>query len=168
MSLIINNITISDIQGFQVTQTLKPVRSRTVRRLQNGAAVSMSNFRKLETTITGSGFYPAGLDAIDWDAAVSIHCVQRQAISSASNIIALPTNRRVDAGYTPDSGAFVGGDLVPSPVSIEDHVATITAVSGATGYLIQYFPVLSVFADLDVDEDIDGRVIRWTIRGDET
>ncbi len=168
MSLLINNFEIVNAQGYRVQQSLSPVPSRTIRRLQNGAAVSMANFRKLQTTITGSGFYPAGLDAVDWLQPITVHCVQRQSIRSASNIIALPTARRTDSGYTPDAGAIVGGELVPSPVSITDHVATITPVAAATGYLVQYFPILTIFADLETAEDIDGRVISWTINGEET
>jgi hypothetical protein len=167
MSLIINSLEITRSQGFEVSQTFAPIGGRTIKRLSNGAAVSMSNWRKLSTDISGYGYYPPGLDAINWDAAITVSSIARRSISSASNVIALPGAVRSELEYAPDAAAIVSGELVPSPVSITTGVATITTVSGSTGYFIQFFPILSLFADLDTSEDDQGRVIRWTIRGVE-
>ena len=167
MTLKVNNLDITPPQGFEISQAFAPIGGRSIKRLSNGAAVSMSSWRKLSTDISGSGFYPPGLDAINWDAAVTIHSIARRSITSASNVIALPGTYRADTDYLPDAAAIVGGELVPSPVSIATGVATITTVSGATGYFIQFFPVLTVFADIDTSEDDQGRIIRWRIRGEQ-
>jgi hypothetical protein len=163
----INSIPITMPQGYDITQTFKPIAGRSIKRLSNGAAVSMSNWRKLSTDISGSGFYPPGLDAINWAAAVTIDSIARQSISSASPSIALPGTIRNDAGYVPDGAALVAGNWVTTPVSVATGVATLTTVSGATLYLVQFYPVLSVFAELETSEDSNDGVIRWSISGEQ-
>jgi hypothetical protein len=98
---------------------------------------------KLSTTISGAGSLPAPLDGLNRGAAVEVECATHRAIGSASNIITLPTGRRSGGIYDPVGYALVNGLLVPTPLVIVSHVATLTTVSGAQHYQVRYWPKFS-------------------------
>ncbi len=185
MSLIVNNLTIHLQQGFGLTQRYTQEVNRTIHRIKgdtaspesscgvvdgtgsSGEAVVTQTFGVLKTEIDGAGFYPPGLDGIDWTGIVTISCIGRRSISSASRIIALPGQNRLEDDYYPQGGAFVGGELQPVALSITDHVATLAETDGASGYLVQFFPILQLFADFESTEPDATRVISWRIRGEQ-
>ena len=126
--------------------------------------------------LTGAGWWPSGLESLDYDDPLTLLCGGPFTILSASNVIALPAARRTDAGYTPvgyarksGAGAAVGGgELVPTPLSIATDAATLTPVSGATGYQVAYWPALTVIATPPTFEaDLPGAAHRWTLTAEE-
>ena len=59
----------------------------------------------------------------------------------------LPAARRSDSGHTPYGIAILpSGQAVKTAAALVGDVATVTAVSGATAYAVQYYPQLTVWA----------------------
>ncbi len=162
--------------ALDFVQTYEPLGGVARLRMMSGAAVQQVGWRKLRTTLSGAGWWPSGLESLNYDDPLTLWCAAPRTILSASNVIALPTARRTDTGYTPvgyarkygGSTAVGGGELVPTPLSIIADVATLTAVSGATGYQIAYWPILTVLADPpSMEADLPGAAHRWTLTAEE-
>ncbi|RLA21061.1 MAG: hypothetical protein DRQ61_09030 [Gammaproteobacteria bacterium] len=116
-------------------------------RFMNGSGVKQTAWSgKLRTVLTGAGWMPAGLDGLDYSATMVLKCAGPRGISSASNAITIPSARRSDTGFAPYGYAIVGGKRVDSPVGLAGNVATVTSVSGATGYGVYYYPQMTVSA----------------------
>lgn len=148
MSLIIAGIPLPIQAGLDIRQTLDPVEAKTLLRTLNGTGILQSRWKKLSSTITGTGWLPDGLDAIDTDAAVSVSCIAPLSVASASNIITIPRVCRTDAPYDPHGASIVGMQMIPTPVVMAGSVATLTPVSGATQYHIVYYPVITGFVTI--------------------
>lgn len=162
--------------ALDFSQTYEPLGGVARLRMMSGALVQQVGWRKLRTTLSGAGWWPSGLEGLDYDSALTLLCAAPRAILSASNAIALPSARRTDAGYTPvgharltgGATAVGGGELVPTPLTLAADVATLTPVAGATGYQVAYWPVLSVLADPPTMEaDLPGAAHRWTLTAEE-
>lgn len=146
--LIIGGITVPVWGMTGVTQSYTPLQAVDRRRTAAGSLVQRSLWTgKLRTVISGDGPAPSGLQEIDTSASYTIACVTPLAINSASNVIDIPSNRRVDSGSTPIGFAEVNGSLQPTPVSMNVDQATLTIVSGATAYQVRWFPILTVLSD---------------------
>ena len=159
------------------SQTYEPIDQVARLRMMTGAAVQQVSWRKLRTTLSGAGWWPAGLDALNFDAALVLDCAAPRSITSASNVIMLPPARRTDTDYLPVGYALVlpaGGAarfdtvLVPTPLALAGDTATLTAVSGAVAYQATYYPRLNVFADRpQAETDIAAAQHRWTLTAEE-
>lgn len=145
-------------------------------RFMSGGAVLQTYWQKLRTTLSGAGWWPPGLDGLDYDAPLTLKCAAPRAIRAAVAAIALPAARRTDAGFVPIGHAVVpgasvgvsGGDLVPTAVSIAANLATLTPVTGAIGYQITYWPQLIVFATPPATQaDLPGAAHRWSLTAEE-
>lgn len=162
--------------ALDFSQTYEPLGGVARLRMMSGAAVQQVSWRKLRTTLSGAGWWPSGLENLNYDDPLTLLCAAPRSILSASNVIALPTARRTDAGYTPVGHARLsggatqvgGGELVTTPLSIVADVATLTAVAGATGYQVAYWPVLTVLADPPtLEADLPAAAHRWTLTAEE-
>jgi hypothetical protein len=74
-------------------------------------------------------------------------CIALRAISSASNVIDLPADRRADRGFQPFAYATVGGGKRDTTLTLSGDTATVATVDGAAFYTVCYYPKLTVFAD---------------------
>ena len=157
-------------------QTYESLGGVVVLRMMSGAAVQQVGWRRLSTTLSGAGWWPSGLESLNYDDPLTLWCGGPMIILSASNVIALPSARRTDAGYTPvgharkvgGTTAVGGGELVATPLSIVADVATLTPVAGATGYQVAYWPVLTVIArPPSMEADLPGAAHRWTLTAEE-
>lgn len=167
MTIIIGGISISPPAGFDLRQTLDPVEAKTILRTLNGTGILQYRWKKLRSTITGSGWLPDGLDAVDADNAVAVSCIEPLSVASASNIITIPRAFRPDLPYAPQGAAIVDGQLMRTPVSLAAAVATLTAVSGATQYHVVYYPVITGFVTIRRQFDDANQVCGWTIEIEE-
>ena len=134
-------------------------------RMMDGTGVKQVAWSgKLKTKLTGSGWMQSGLDGLDYSAPMLLKCASPRGISNASNVITIPAARRSDPGFVPVGYAIVDGRRVDSPVSIVGNVATVTVVASASGYCVQYFPEITVFAQAPVTQGnmADGD-FRWSI-----
>lgn len=157
-------------------QSYEPLGGVARLRLMSGAAVQQVHWRKTRTVLSGEGWWPLGLDGLDYDNTLTLKCAAARAIVSASNIIVLPAARRTDAGYTPAGHAVVpgggtrvgGGDLVPTALALAGDTATLTVVAGASAYHVAWWPQLTVYADPPtVEQDVAGAAVRWTLTAEE-
>jgi hypothetical protein len=168
--LIIGGLAVPVYASTEIAQTYVPVRGATSRRTAAGGNILRVGWDgKLRTIISGSGLIPAGLQTLDYSAALTLSCIQHRAVNSATNTITIPAARRTDAGSTPYGRALVGDVWVPTAVTgIVSNVATLTAVSGATQYQCVYFPELSVHAEPPTeDKPRHGPVFGWTLEAEE-
>lgn len=165
--IIVAGINIAPVAGFEVRQTLEPIEAKTLLRTLNGTGILQSRWRKLSSTITGTGWLPDGLDALNTDAAVAVSCIEPLSVASASNIITIPRVFRTDAPYAPQGAAIVDGQLVPTPLTLAGSVATLTTVPGATQYHVVYYPVITGFVTIRRQFDEFRQEHNWTIEVQE-
>lgn len=161
--IVIAGISIAPVAGFEVRQTLDPIEAKTILRTLNGTGIQQSRWKKLQSTITGAGWLPDGLDALNTDNAVAVSCIEPLSVASASNIITIPRACRSDSPYAPQGAAIVDGQLVQTPLTLAGSVATLMAVAGATQYHVVYYPVITGFVTVRRSFDDARQVHNWTI-----
>lgn len=133
--------------ALDLSQQIEPVGGSVTRRLGAGALIKQTTWRKRRITLSGSGWCPIGLDALNWDAQLTLKCGLPESITSNTTTITLPAGRRTDAGYEPFARAHLAGEWRDTPVSIAGNTATVTAVAGAIAYQVWYWPVVTVHAE---------------------
>lgn len=167
-TLVIGGIEIALHASLDLQQSYREIGGAAVMRMQSGAGVKQAHWKRLATTISGSGWIPPGLDALDFTAAMTIQCAQPRAISSASNVIVLPAARRGDTGYAPYGFAHVGDEAVGTAVAMATNTATLASVAGASAYTVCYFPEFSALVEPpDVRCDASGAVVSWELTAEE-
>lgn len=133
---------------LDLDQTYEPIGGETIHRTVSGLGVKQTTWRKTRTTISGGGWSPPGLDAIDYTQQQVIACITPRSVNADINREALlPVARRADTGYLPWGVAFMpDGGRVETPVLIISNVATLDAVTNAIGYQALYYPLLTCWA----------------------
>jgi hypothetical protein len=165
-NIIINNVEIGFSAAHQLSQTYEPIGGRSLRRMLTGSAILQHHWAKLKTTISGSGRLPEGLAGLDYSASFDIKCMAPRSIWSATTTATIPASRRTD--WVPHGYAIVSGNHVKTAISIATNTVTFTAVSGASGYVVAYYPILTVFASPpSLTFDGRGPVAGWTIEAEE-
>lgn len=142
--------------ALKLTQQIEPVGGSSTRRLGAGSLIKQTVWRKTRITLSGAGWCPIGVGALNWDAQLVLKCGLPEGITSNTTTITLPAGRRTDAGYQPFARAHLAGEWQDTPVSIAGNVATVTAVAGAIAYQVWYWPVYTVYAEppvTSVDKD---------------
>lgn len=134
--------------ALALSQQIEPVGGSVTRRLGQGALIKQTTWRKSRITLSGSGWCPIGVGALDWDAPQLLKCGLPEGITSAATSITLPAGRRSDAGYEPFARAHMSdGEWRDTPVGIAANVATVTPIAGAIAYQVWYWPVFTVLAE---------------------
>jgi hypothetical protein len=145
-TLIVGGIEIPLRASLTLTQTYEPQQAVTRLRMADGSLVQQISWRdKLLTSIDGSGTIPAGLHLIDFTSPVVIKCVAERVVTSASNVIDIPSARRTD--YPPEGRALLNGKWQSTPVVMSVDEATLTIVTGATQYQCIYWPEITCYCD---------------------
>jgi hypothetical protein len=139
--LIIGDVTIPHLAGLDLTQEYGDVVSEAWHRMGSGTLEVQENWAKRSTTISGSGWIPAAFSSIDFSADQVIQCIALESVQDASNVLTVPAARRSDV--SPLGFALVDGREVPTPLTMEGNVATLTAVTGAAFYQVKYYPVIT-------------------------
>lgn len=133
-------------------------------RLGTGNGIQQTVWRRRRITLSGEGWCPPGLDALNYNGPLTLKCGLPVAVLSTATTVTLPTARRTDAGYLPFARAHLPDGWVETSVSITNHVATLGAVSGAISYSVWYWPQLSVLADPPSQEfDASGGAVAWEL-----
>lgn len=150
-----------------IEQTFETIGGSTLLRMMNGAAKKQTHWRKLRTRISGAGWTPPGLAGLDYDVPLLLKSCASRALQSTGNVIAVPAARRTDSGYTPTGFAIVAGRYVPTPLSLASNTATLTAVTGAQGYGVRYWPELTVYAEFSESNRAMGASWSWQLTAEE-
>jgi hypothetical protein len=169
-TITLGGIEVPLVAGNEVRQSYEVIGGVARRRMLNGAALQQTHWTKLRTIISGTGWLPDGLAAINYAGTLTLRCAAPRSIRSASNVITLPTARRTDTGYTPAGFAIPAGgaSAIATSCTVVSHVATLGVVSGAAWYEARYWPELTVYASPPRTEfDRNRGDWAWTIEAEE-
>lgn len=162
---IIGGVRISLDAAHSLSQSYEDLGGRSLRRKLDGAALLQTQWRKTRTVISGSGRLPDGLAGLDYTASLSISCMAPRAVWSANTTVVIPAARRTD--WAPHAYAIVDGRHVRTDMAIVVNTCTLTAVSGAQGYMVAYYPILTCYAELRQTFDGRGPSAGWEIIAEE-
>ena len=149
LTLIVDGIEIPFDAADELEQSYDVLGGRTTR-FMSGRLAKQTHWQKLRVEMSGSGRIPVGLSAVDTTGAFQLHCVTALAISTPSLNLTLPRAFRTDT--PPWATAQVGINSVLTPVSVDGLDVNITPVPGARFYLVNYLPILNVFATSGVGQ----------------
>lgn len=166
-TLEIGSLVIPVSAAGDIEQTFEPIGGSALHRMLNGAAVKQTHWRKLKTRISGSGWAPPGLAGLDYNAALLLKSVAARALQAVGNVVTVPAARRTDTGYAPIGYAVVAGRTIPTPLALAGDTATLTAVSGAQGYGVWYWPQFTVYAEFNDSARSMGASWSWSIEAEE-
>lgn len=151
----IGGLVIPVTAAFTLRQRIETLGGRNPIRFANGASLRQIAWQKLRVTLSGDGWVPLGVDALDFASTMTLKCGLPAALRNASGVITLPAARRTDTGYTPFARAHLPTGDVQTAVALVGNVATCTTVAGAISYTVSYYPELTVWADPPA-QDFDG------------
>lgn len=173
-TIILGGIEIPFHAGLNLTQSYDALGGFAVLRTMNGSAIKQQNWSKLQTQISGDGTIPNGLASLDFSVSHILACGASRSVASLSEVITLPPGRRaepdfVEKGYAITGIAFEGALWVETPITgIVSDVATLTIVPGALQYRVDFFPLLTVFAEPPSDNmNVHGSDFNWSISAEE-
>lgn len=165
-NIIIGGVEISLDAAHQISQTYETIGGRSQRRMLDGSALLQNNWVRRRTVITGQGRLPEGLSGLDYDTTQVIACMAPLSIWSATTNATLPAARRTD--WPPHGYAIVSGRQISTPISIAGNAVTFSAVSGASGYVVVYYPSLTCYLSPPrLSFDGRGPVAGWTLEAEE-
>jgi len=156
---------------WSLTQQYTELRAEDTRRAADGSLyIRRAWAGKLRTEISGNGKLPYALAQLDTSGAVTIACATPRHIAGSATTITLPAGRRSGALYAPLAWAVKDGELISTDVTVTDDVATCTAVSGADGYQVAYWPQISAHI-LDMNQSLTsgggGHTYSWRVTAEE-
>jgi hypothetical protein len=121
-SLKIAGIEVSLIAALDLQQSIEPISGSTLRRMASGAGFKMGHWRKYRISLSGSGWVPAPLNAINYDAPFEIEL--------------------------PFPVAFAVGESLPAGWSQRSAPWGEHTVTDQAGVSVRYiYPKLTVFSD---------------------
>jgi hypothetical protein len=132
--------------GLELTQRYEPMGGETILRAVSGRGIYQRTWRKTRIVTSGSGWVPSGLQTLDFDAQHAVACIVPETVPAvfATRQATLPATRRSDNGHTPYGLAELpGGRTIEVGVTVATNLATVDAVSGAVGYQVGYYPLLT-------------------------
>lgn len=164
--LLIGGIPIPPHAGIS-SQRYEPLGGSTLLRMASGAGKKRTHWNKLKTTISGSGWLPLALQSLDFSSPIQIACIQPRSLGSpTSRVFALPSNRRTDVA--PWGWALVGHEWVEVSLVLQGDQATLSEVTGASLYQVNWLPLLTVYMeDPSSEMNLDGATYNWTIDAEE-
>lgn len=154
---------------LDLSQDYEEEMDRRITRHADATARQTLNWRgKIKTRLTGSGWYPPGFDALNYDVALEMHCIAAKSVISAGTVIAIPAARRSDAGFEPFAKAVVAGATVDADMTLAGDTATVDDVTDAQFYAVYYYPRINVFTALpELRFDAMAEKYTWTLEARE-
>lgn len=141
-------------------ETLEPVGGSSLHRMSDGSLIKQTLWSKLQGTISGQGWMPPGLAGLDYSLPLELRSTKVEAIGGTGLVYTLTSTPRPD--FAPWGLALVGREWVPTTCSVDDGVATLTALAGATQYRACWLPVFSVFCERPSEnQDSSGNTHSW-------
>jgi hypothetical protein len=165
----IGSVKIPIAAGLRMNQRYSVANSVARMRTVSGGMIQHYVWERLITTISGDGGIPVGLAGLDYSQQMTVKsCVPRSLYSSGLSV-AVPDNRRMDVPVVSFAILSSNGRAVgKTNVSVTNHVATITAVSGALYYNTWYWPEFTaVVSPPEEQVDRTGWSFNWSITAEE-
>ena len=167
MVLKIGTLAIQLFAALDVDQSYEPIGGEGILRTIGGAGIKQMTWQRWRVTTSGSGWLPAGLEALDTRMQTTLACVVPRTIAAdlATRQATLPAARRSDAGHLPWGVAILAdGSVVQTAATLAGNVDTLAAVAGAVAYQAMYLPLLTVWAMRPTDSGERGSAsYRWQI-----
>ena len=126
-----------------ISQSYEPIGGQSIFRALTGAGINQMTWQKQRVLTSGSGWMPAGLEALDYTQGMILSCITPKAIflPNTQLTVALPPKRRSDAGATPWAVAvYPHGATRPAALSVAGNTASIAPQAGAMAYQVFYYP----------------------------
>ena len=144
-TLVIDGQPVAELNALEFDQDYRDVEIVSFRRTADNTGILRAlGDAKLATVISGKGWMPQPLSGLSKGSTHVIGCAMPRGAESASNVVSLPVARRSDAGHEPYAFAVVAGELVETTITgIVADEATCATVSGASGYVVYYFPEIT-------------------------
>lgn len=168
-TLIIGDLIVPTYSINEFDQEYEDIDNSTLERTADGSGVIYSlNWQKIRTRITGRGWAPSGLRNLAKGQFYRMRCKTPDAVLSDTTSVTLPAERRTDTDHDPVGFASVGDELVSSAITgISSNVATLTAVAGADGYMVWYWPDITVAITQNSCQMSANRSSRWSIEAEQ-
>lgn len=168
-TLIIDGITVPAHAILEFDQEYETVSAESFVRTADGSGVLRTLWSgKLRTVISGKGWAPSALINLATGQSHTMKCAMLLSVDGANTSITIPSARRTDSGHTPIGYALIGDSFVETPIiDITDNVCTLTAVSGATAYRVDYWPELVVHIERNTSKGQSNAEHNWTIEAEE-
>lgn len=167
----IGGIVLPFAANLEINQSYEPIYGTADRpiRMMDGTGVKQFAWgSKLRTTISVRGWLPPAFDGLDYTQPMLIKCAGPRKLESVSNAIGLPTTRRTDAGFEPHGYAIVNGQHVESPVNVAGDIATVTVVTGASHYVVAYYPEFTAWVSpAQTQSDMSRMNFEWRLEAEE-
>lgn len=131
------------IQAGALSQEYVPLGDAVPRRRSRGALVKFRQWDlRYAISVSGSGWIGPGLAGLNYDNPLELRCTAPMELWTDALTTELPTQVRPD--HAPWAHADVDGRLLRTPLAFDAGVVTLTAVPGATRYLVQWMPMFTV------------------------
>lgn len=153
--------------GLALSQSYEAIGGWALLRMMSGAGLKQQHWQRLRTSVSGEGWVPEGLQALDYSASLGLKCIAPRAVHAVSNVIGIPAARRADAapyGFA----VLADGSLRDTAAALAGDTVTLTPVAGAVRYIAHYYPQLTVFAEPPRTRfDASGAVAGWELTAEE-
>lgn len=169
LTLEIGSLVIPSFAMLRLRANYDDLSARTDRRTAAGGLNRRTAWDgKLRATLSADGWAPLGLNTLDVDSSYTVKLPLQRAVDGATASIDIPAGRRSGGLYEPVGFAIVDGELVSTTISIATNTATLGAVTGASGYRVDYFPQITGYLTLNrATLDAEGRSHGWELVIDE-
>lgn len=164
------SIIVQDKAALSLQQSYETRGGTTLRRALNGAAIKQNHWQRESTNISSGGWLPPGIEALNYDKPISVHCIAPKTKHSPTNISALAAGSyRTDTNFAPFCHAIMSdGSSVPTASSITADTITATPIAGAVYYAVVYHPIKQyIFDPPQLSFDHAGGTSSWSMKGEE-
>jgi hypothetical protein len=134
---------------------------KALHRMMDGSLEAQQNYApKISSRISGKGWIASGWDGLDLSSARVLSSSEAATIASLTNVIDIPADRRSDVPLR--AFAYVNGVYIPVGFSTSVNEVTVSLTTGATQYMVGWYPEFSAFIEID----LTGRQ-GWTLTAEE-
>lgn len=168
VDLELGGLVVPGVARYTFSQTYETFGGETLLRCASGRGIKQRGWIKLRTQLDGEGWIPEGLTALDYTSQLNLKCVAPRGVMGVgiSNVITIPSARRSD--IDPRGYGIVNGNRVFSTTTMAGDVATVASVINATGYLVEYWPELTVYAkEPDTRFTEANKTYSWSLTAEE-
>lgn len=168
MNFELGGVRVPILACLEFSQTYEPIGGSVIHRMQSGKAVKQTHYTKWRTTLSGQGWIPVGLNALDYRLAQCLKCAAPQSVFSTYPCLTLPTARRQDEPFVPKGFAMVGQELMEVAMEMQADIATLSAIPDARGYCVHYYPEWQVFAEMtQMQANLHNAEFSWSITAEQ-
>jgi|GEM_PF-1019549 hypothetical protein len=162
-TLKIGSIEIPLRSALDCATAYEQIGGETILRTINGSGIRQETWKKLRATVSGSGWIPPGLDAVDSTQQQVVAFAAPLAVTcDGSRQATLPAGRRSDSGYTPWAIALLAdGGIIDTPVAVVGDTATADAVADAIGYQAWYYPQITAWVSRP-SQSLEHQTATWS------